>query len=244
MSLRRTFATSGRVLRQLGHDKRTLALIFLVPCVLLVFVRFAFQSELYVFNQIAPMVLGIFPLIIMFLVTSIATLRERTAGTLDRLMTMPIAKLDFVLGYALAFSLLGLIQASLASFVVIGLLDVPVAAGALPMLLGAVLAAFLGTAFGLFVSAFASSEFQAVQFLPAFIFPQLLTCGLFVPREHMAKGLQWFSDIMPMSYSVDAMKQITTHSTWTGTLWRDFVVVVAIALGVLVLGSITIRRQD
>lgn len=244
MSVWRTLATSGRVLRQLAHDKRTLALIFLLPCVLITLVKYIFQSEEQLFNQFAPMVLGIFPLIIMFLVTSIATLRERTAGTLDRLMTMPISKLDFVLGYALAFSLLGLIQASLASWVVIGLLDVPVAAGALPMLLGAVLAAFLGTAFGLFTSAFASSEFQAVQFLPAFIFPQLLTCGLFVPREHMAKGLQWFADIMPMTYSVDAMKQIATHSNWTGVLVRDFVVVVAIALGVLVLGSITIRRQD
>jgi len=243
MSFKRTLATTGRVLRQLGHDKRTLALIFLVPCVLLIFVRFAFQSNLHIFDRIAPLVLGIFPLIIMFLVASIATLRERTIGTLDRLMTMPIAKLDFVLGYALAFSLLGLIQASLASLV-IGLLDVPVAAGAIPMLLGAVLAAFLGTTFGLFVSAFASSEFQAVQFLPAFVFPQLLTCGLFVPREQMAKGLQWFADIMPMSYSVDAMKQVASHSTWTGALVRDFVVVVVIALGVLVLGSITIRRQD
>jgi len=244
MSPRRTLATSGRVLRQLRHDKRTLALIFLLPCVLLVLVKYIFQSEQALFNSFAPMVLGIFPLIIMFLVTSIATLRERTLGTLDRLMVTPISKLDFVLGYALAFSLLALVQACLASFVVIELLDVPVLAGVLPMLVGAVLAAFLGTAFGLFTSAFASSEFQAVQFLPAFIFPQLLVCGLFVPREQMAKGLQWFADVMPMSYSVDAMKQIASHSYWTGALTRDLMVVVAFALGVLVLGSITIRRQD
>jgi ABC-2 type transport system permease protein len=173
MSPRRMFATAGRVLRQLSHDKRTIALIFLLPCMLLVLVKYIFQNEAELFNQFAPMVLGIFPLIIMFLVTSIATLRERTLGTLDRLMTSPMGKLDFVLGYAIAFSLLALVQACLASFVVIGLLDVPVAAGALPVLIGAVLAAFLGTAFGLFTSAFASSEFQAVQFLPAFIFTQL-----------------------------------------------------------------------
>jgi len=139
---------------------------------------------------------------------------------------------------------LALVQACLASFMLLVLLDVPVAAGALPMLAGAVLAAFLGTTFGLFVSAFASSEFQAVQFLPAFVFPQLLVCGLFVPREHMAKGLQWLSDVMPMTYSVDAMKQVAEHSAWTGMLWRDLAVVVAVALGVLVLGSVTIRRQD
>ena len=244
MSPRRTFAIAGRVLRQLHHDKRTIALIFLLPCVLLILVRYIFQSEILLFNTFAPMVLGIFPLIIMFLVTSIATLRERTAGTLDRLLTTPMSKLDFVLGYALAFSLLALVQACLASWVVIGLLDVPVAAGALPVLIGAVLAAFLGTAFGLFTSAFASSEFQAVQFLPAFIFPQLLVCGLFVPREAMAKGLQWFADIMPMTYSVDAMKQIAAHARWTGQLTHDLIVVVAFALGVLILGSITIRRQD
>jgi ABC-2 type transport system permease protein len=212
--------------------------------VLLVLVKYIFQNEQPLFNSFAPLVLGIFPLIIMFLVTSIATLRERTTGTLDRLMTTPISKLDFVFGYALAFSLLGLVQACLASWVVIGLLDVPVLSGVLPVLIGAVLAAFLGTAFGLFTSAFASSEFQAVQFLPAFIFPQLLTCGLFVPREQMARGLQWFADIMPMSYSVDAMKQIASHATWTGTLTRDLIVVVTFALGVLVLASATIRRQD
>lgn len=244
MSPRRTFATAGRVLRQLRHDKRTLALIFLLPCVLIMLVKYIFQQESRVFDNFAPMVLGIFPLIILFLVTSIATLRERTAGTLDRLLTTPMGKLDFVLGYALAFSLLALIQACLASWVVIGWLGVPVAAGAVPVLVGAVLAAFLGTAFGLFTSAFASSEFQAVQFLPAFIFPQLLTCGLFVPRDHMAKILQWFADIMPMSYSVDAMKQIALHGNWTGVLTRDLIVVVAFALGVLALGSITIRRQD
>lgn len=244
MSPRRTLATAGRVLRQLCHDPRTLGLIFIVPCGLLIVVRYIFEGQLPVFNQFAPQVLGIFPLTVMFLVTSITTLRERTIGTLDRLMTMPLSKLDFVAGYALAFSFIALIQAGLATWVITGLLGVPVAAGPLPVLLGAVLAAFLGTALGLFVSAFASSEFQAVQFLPAFIFPQLLTCGLFVAREHMAKGLQWFADVMPMTYSVDAMKQLTAHAAWTSAITHDFTVVIAIAIGVLILGSVTIRRQD
>lgn len=244
MSPRRTVATAGRVLRQLRHDPRTLGLVFIVPCGLLILVRYIFQGQTAMFDQFAPQVLGIFPLTVMFLVTSIATLRERTIGTLDRLMTLPISKLDFVLGYALAFSFIALIQACLASWVIIGLLDVPVAAGPLPVLLGAVLAAFLGTALGLFASAFASSEFQAVQFLPVFIFPQLLTCGLFVAREHMAKPLQWFADAMPMTYSVDAMKRLTLNAAWDSTVTRDFIIVIAVAVGVLILGSITIRRQD
>ncbi|HVV66606.1 MAG TPA: ABC transporter permease [Candidatus Saccharimonadales bacterium] len=243
MSLRRTFATAVRVLRQLRHDPRTLALIFLVPPVLLTILKYVFQDQRE-FDAIAPMILGIFPLVVMFIVTSIATLRERTIGTLDRLMTMPLSKLDLIFGYAAAFSLVALVQACIASAVVLGLLGVTVLGGTLPVLIGAVASAFLGTALGLFLSAFARSEFQAVQFMPAFIFPQLLTCGLFVPRDQMAKVLQWFADIMPLTYSVDAMKQISLHVTWTGTLTRDLIVVVAYGLAVLVLGSVTIRRQD
>lgn len=243
MSPTKTLATTRRVLRQLSHDKRTIALIILVPCVLLIILRYVFDSQPALFSQIAPMILGIFPLIIMFIVTSITTLRERKTGTLDRLMTMPISKLDLVLGYALAFTLIALVQAVLASLVVLGLLGVTVLAGTWPVLVSAAAAGFLGTTLGLFVSAFASSEFQAVQFMPAFVFPQLLTCGLFAPREQMATFLQWFSDVMPLTYAVDAMKEVTQHTAWTGTLTRDLVVVAGCGLLALVLGSLTIRRR-
>jgi ABC-2 type transport system permease protein len=216
----------------------------LVPCGLLIIFRFVFQGNLAVYNSIAPMILGIFPLTTMFLITSIATLRERTIGTLDRLMTYPISKLDFVFGYALAFALLSLVQALLASAVVLGVLRVTVMGGTVAVLISAVVAALLGTSLGLFMSAFATSEFQAVQFLPAFIFPQLLTCGLFVARDHMAVVLQWFADIMPLTYSVDAMKQVTLHSQWTGILTRDLLVVVGFGVVALILGSTTIKRRE
>jgi len=244
MSPRRTTATAGRVLRQLLHDPRTLGLIFVVPCALLILVKYVFDGQPTIFNSIEPMMLGVFPLTIMFLITSIATLRERTTGTLDRLMTMPISKLDFVLGYAIAFAIVAAAQALLATWLVIGWLAVPVAAGGLPMLFGAVLGGFLGTSLGLFISAFARTEFQAVQFLPALIFPQLLTCGLIISRDHMASWLQTFSDYMPMTYSVDAMKRVTTETQWSSQLTHDFIIVVAVAIGVLVLGAVTIRRRD
>lgn len=244
MSLAKTLATATRVLRQLQHDRRTLGLLFVVPPVLISLLKYVFQGEPQTFNGLAPMLLGIFPMVMMFLITSIATLRERSSGTLDRLMTMPISKLDFILGYALAFSLIALIQAVITETVVLGLLQVSVMGGALATLVGAVLAAFLGTALGLFASAFARSEFQAVQFMPAFILPQLLTCGLFVARSQMAKPLQWFANVMPLTYSVDAMKQVTSFSSWTPTYTKDIVVVVGFALVALGLGSITIRRQE
>jgi ABC-2 type transport system permease protein len=244
MSLARTLATARRVLRQLSHDRRTLALLFVVPPVLITILKYVFQGESLVFDHLAPMLLGIFPMVMMFLITSIATLRERTSGTLERLMTMPTDKLDFILGYALAFSLVALLQACITAGVMLGILGVTVLGGTLATLIGAISAAFLGTALGLFVSAFASSEFQAVQFMPAFIFPQLLTCGLFVPREHMAKLLQWFADVVPLTYSVDALKQVTNYAAWSTTLSRDLLVVFGYGVLALILGSITIRRQE
>ncbi|MEO8785257.1 MAG: ABC transporter permease [Candidatus Saccharimonadales bacterium] len=244
MSGYKTLATASRVLRQLRHDPRTLVLIMLVPSLLLVMLKYVYQGEPAIFNQLAPMILGIFPLIIMFIVTSIATLRERSAGTLDRLMTMPMAKLDFILGYALAFAVLALLQSAIASAVVLGLLGVTVAGGPMALIIGAVASGLLGMSLGLFLSAFATSEFQAVQFMPAFIFPQLLTCGLFIGRDHMARGLQWFANVMPLTYAVDAMKQVTSHTAWTGQLSRDLLVVAGCCLVALLLGSLTIRRQE
>jgi ABC-2 type transport system permease protein len=244
VSPRRVAATSLRVLQQLAHDPRTLALALIVPGVLLIILKYVFQDEPRLYDSLAPMILGIFPLTVMFIITSIATLRERTTGTLDRLMTLPISKLDFIFGYALAFALLSLVQASIASAVVLGLLKVSVLGGTIPVLVSAMVAALLGTSLGLFMSAFAGSEFQAVQFMPAFILPQLLTCGLFVAREHMARPLQWFADIMPLTYSVDAMKQVTTQSTWTSVLTRDLLLVIGYAIVALILAAITIRRQE
>jgi ABC-2 type transport system permease protein len=244
MGIRKTFVTSKRVLSQLRHDRRTLALVFIVPPVLLTILKYVFHGELGVFDSIAPMLLGIFPMTMMFLITSIVTLRERSSGTLNRLMTMPISKFDFIFGYAIAFCLLGLVQALISGGVMLGLLHVAVIGGTISTMIVAVLAAFLGTALGLFTSAFARSEFQAVQFLPAFILPQLLMCGLFVARSEMAKPLQWFADILPLTYSVDAMKQVTFDSSWTGILTRDLTVVACFAIVALILGATTIRRQE
>lgn len=244
MSPYKTLMTAQRVLRQLRHDSRTVALLFVVPPVLLTILKYVFQEKPLVFDSVAPMILGIFPLIMMFVVTSIATLRERRSGTLDRLMTMPIRKIDFIAGYALAFFVVALLQAVIATAVMLGPLDVSVEGGTAATLLGATTAALLGTALGLFASAFARTEFQAVQFMPAFIFPQLLTCGLFVAREAMARPLQWFADIMPLTYSVDFMQHVTEQAAWTATHSWDLVVVLGFTLVSLILSSITIRRQE
>ena len=244
MSPRRLLATTGRVLTQLRHDPRTVGLILGMPIILLTLMKYVYDQQPKAFDAVAPMLLGIFPLLVMFLVTSIATLRERTSGTLDRLMTQPISKLDFIFGYALAFSIVGFVQALLATLLIAGPLGVTINAGIGPLLATAVAAAFLGTAFGLFVSAFAHNEFQAVQFVMPIIMPQVLLCGMFIARDHMADVLYKISDWLPLTYSVDAMKQATMHATWTDDLSKDLWIVVGSAVVALILGAVTIRRRE
>jgi ABC-2 type transport system permease protein len=239
----RTLATARRVLRQLSHDPRTIALLMLVPAVLLVLLYFVFDANPQSFDSIGASLLGIFPLTTMFLVTSIATLRERTSGTLERLLSMPLGKGDLITGYAIAFSLLAIVQASLATALAIWALDIDIAGSPWLLLLVALLDAVLGTALGLFVSAFASSEFQAVQFMPAVIFPQLLLCGLFAPRDTMQPVLEAISNVLPMSYAVDGMNEVLRNTDITGDFVRDAVVMAGSALFVLVLGAATLRRR-
>lgn len=244
MSPRRTLATAGRVLAQLRHDKRTVALIIVVPIALETLLKWVYNSTPQVFNQIGLPLLGIFPLITMFLVTSVATLRERTTGTLERLLAMPMGKVDLILGYQLGFGLMAVIQSLAATSVAVWLLGLEVAGPLWSAMLVSVLVAELGTALGLAVSAFAKTEFQAVQFMPAIVTPQLLLCGLLAPRDSMQTALRWLSDVLPMSYAVDAMKAITVEATVSGTTWRNMVIIAAFCAGGLVLGSATLRRRS
>ncbi|MYT98610.1 MULTISPECIES: ABC transporter permease [unclassified Streptomyces] len=243
LSLSRTTATAARVLRQLHHDPRTIALLLLVPVLMITLLRYVFDGAPGTFDSIGASLLGIFPLITMFLVTSIATLRERTSGTLERLLALPLGKGDLIAGYALAFGAVAVVQSVLATAVSVWLLGLDVTGSPWLLLLVALLDALLGTALGLFVSAFAASEFQAVQFTPAVIFPQLLLCGLFVPRDRMHPVLEAISNVLPMSYAVDGMDQVVRHSDLTGAFLRDVAVVAGSALLVLCLGAVTLRRR-
>jgi len=242
--MRRTFLTARRVLQQLSHDKRTLALLFVAPPAIIAIFRFVFGEQEQVFNYLAPALIGIFPLVMMFLVTSIATLGERKSGTLARLMSMPVGKADFLLGYALAFAVLAAVQATITGLVIIYGFGIEVEGGEGLTIFSAILSGLLGTSMGLFASAFARTEFQAIQFMPVFIVPQLLTCGLLVPRAQMNEVLQWLSDILPMTYSNDLMTQITITSSWSSSHTTDVLVILGFAVGLLILGALTIRRRE
>jgi ABC-2 type transport system permease protein len=241
--LRATFATTHRILRQLSHDPRTIALIFIVPCVLMALLRWLFDENDRLFSQIAPALLGVFPFVIMFIITSITTLRERTTGTMERLMAMPIGKLDLTFGYMFAFGLLAIVQALLVSALVLYVFNIDVAGPHWFLIVMALVDSLLGAALGLFVSAFARTEFQAVQFMPAFVLPQVLIGGLFLPLSQMPDLLEKVAYFLPLTYAIDALNSVTKNTDVTGDAWRDLLVVAAFTIGALFLGAATLRRK-
>ena len=243
MNPRVTLAVAGRVLVQLRRDRRTLAMLLVLPFALITLLWWMFQDTPGpLFDRLGPGLLAMFPFIIMFLVTSVTTLRERSSGTLERLLAMPMGKLDFLLGYALAFALVAAVQSALAVAVSVGLLGLDVAGPVWLLMVVAVVDAVLGSALGLFVSAFAQTEFQAVQFMPAIVIPQILLCGLFVARDQLPDVLGAISDVLPLSYAIDAM-QALGRSPDVSPVLGDVGVVAGFAVVALALGAATLRRR-
>ena len=236
-------ATALRVLSQLRRDPRTIALIVGVPCLLEFLLKEIFAGRPEVFQHVGAPLLGLFPFVSMFVVTSVTMLRERTSGTLERLMSLPLAKVELLLGYAIAFALAAVVQAAAVSALAFGALGLHVGGPRPAVVALAVCNATLGMALGLFASAFARTEFQAVQFLPAVVFPQLLLCGLFVERRDMARWLRAISDVMPLTYAYDALARVSRAGPYGTWFVADVAVAVGGALLALVLGAATLRRR-
>ncbi|GAA0374507.1 transport permease protein [Acrocarpospora corrugata] len=237
-----TLATARRIMSQLRNDRRTVALMVLVPTLVIVLLYYVMDDQRS-FAAWAPVLLCVFPFLVMFLVTSIGTLRERTSGTLERLMASPLAQLDLLLGYGLAFGVMACLQVALALTVSLTWLDMRLAGSLWPLVLVSLLNALLGTALGLLCSAFARTEFQAVQFMPVVMIPQILLGGILVPRDQMATVLEWVSNVLPMSYAIEAMKLAVMGADLNGDFWRDVAVVAGSILLALGLGAATLRRR-
>ncbi|MFE4727070.1 ABC transporter permease [Microbacterium sp. NPDC056736] len=237
-----TVATAGRVLRQLSHDPRSIALMLVAPSLLVGLFAWLFSDLDGVFDQFGGPILALFPFIVMFLITSITTLRERRSGTLERLMTTPIRKTDFILGYGLAFGLMATLQAIVTVTFAVWVCGLDVDGPLWQLGLVAVVDAILGSALGLFASAFARTEFQAVQFMPLIVFPQIILGGLFMPREDMPDALYQISKVLPLSYAIDTINAVTAGDEgWD--VFAPLLVVVAFAVGSLILASLTLRRR-
>ena len=242
MTPSRTLATTRRVLSQIRHDPRTVVLLLLVPSLLIGLVAWIF-SDTTVFDTVGPAMIALFPFIVMFLVTSITTLRERRTGTLERLLSMPLGKGDLILGYTLAFGLLAVLQSSIAVLFAVTVCGLQIDGSVGLLVAVAVADAVLGTTLGLLASAFARTEFQVVQFMPVIVFPQILLGGIFLPRDQLPDVLQTISDWLPLSHAIDALNAIATGSEDDAYVLGELLIILAWIVGAVVLGSITLRRR-
>lgn len=242
-------ATTGRILRQLAADHRSVAMILVVPSLIITLMYFMFQNAPHQpghptpFNNACLIMLGVFPLVVMFLITSITMQRERVSGTLERILTTPLRRFDLLAAYGTAFSIAAAAQATLACVVAFWFLGLDTAGSPILVFLIAIINAVLGVGLGLLCSAFARTEFQAVQFMPVVIVPQLLLCGIIVPRAALPDWLQWISNALPASYALEALQQVGAHSELTAVAARDIAIVVGFAVLALCLAAATLRRR-
>jgi ABC-2 type transport system permease protein len=242
-------ATTLRILRQLAADHRSIAMILAVPVLVITLMYFMFENAPHrpgaptPFDNACLILLGLFPLFVMFIITAITMQRERASGTLERILTTPLRRLDLLLAYGTAFSIAAAVQATLACAVAFWLLGFDTAGSPFWVFLIAIVNAMLGVGLGLLCSAFARTEFQAVQFIPLVMVPQLLLAGIIVPRALMATWLEWISNAMPASYALEALQQVGAHTELTGVAVRDILVVLGFAIAALCLAAATLRRR-
>lgn len=243
------FATIARIGAQLRRDPRTIALVLLLPTLLMTLLYYVYVNvpvppgSASPFDSIGPTMLAVLPMMLMFIVTSVAMLRERTSGTLERLLTTPLSRWNLLASYGAVFGLLGVAQATLLAGVLLGPMGVEITGSFWMILLVALLDAVVGVAFGLLASAFARTEFQAVQFMPAFIGPQIFLCGLFAPREYLPDVLRVIGDWLPMTWAVRAVQDVQANADVTSDTWRYVAMLAGLAVVMLFVAARSMPRQ-
>ncbi len=232
---------AGRVIRQLIRDRRTIALIIIVPMVVMTLIGLSFPEGI-VLDRIAPALLATMVLFFSFLLTGISFLRERSQGTMERLMASPVSRLDVVLGYLFGFFIFALAQTLIILLFTIYVLDVNYYGDLWQIFVFQIIIIAGAVNLGIFTSTFARNEFQMVQFIPLILFPQIFLCGVIWPVEQMPEYLQWIGKFMPLKYGVDGLRDIMLSGMSLIDVWFELLVLVGFAVVTSVLATLTLRR--
>ncbi len=236
------FTIAQRIVRQIGRDRRTLGLIIVVPVVVMTLIGLSFPDRT-MLNYIAPALLATIALFFSFLLTGISFLRERSQGTLERLMATPVSRLDVALGYLFGLSVFAVLQTLIIFFFTIYVLDVTYQ-GELWQILVFQLIIIVGSVnLGIFTSTFARNEFQVIQFIPLIILPQVFLGGILWPVEQMPDYLRWVSNVLPLTYAVDGLQEVMLAGKNLVDVWLDLVVLAGYTMITSILAALTIRRS-
>lgn len=229
-----------RTIMQISRDRRTLALIFIVPLVIASLFGVSIPDKM-VLNLTLPAMLATLILFFGFLLSGIAFLRERSQGTRERLMASPVSRLDILGGYLMGFLLFAVVQTLILFFYSVYVLKVDFHGALWQIILFQILIGILAVCLGIFISAFARNEFQMVQFIPLIIVPQVFVCGLIFPVNQMPDYLQWLAKVLPLTYGVDGIRALMLQGKSLLDIGKEISVLVAYAIGLLILAGISLR---
>jgi len=244
MSPDRIFAIARRVILQLVRDRRTMILIIIVPIVIMLTVDLSFPQNTgqQVLDYMAPGILAFIALFLAFLLTGVSFLRERTQGTMERLLASPVSRADIVLGYPLGFLPFAVIQSLIVLLFTIYVLGVGYGGHLWQVLIFLILVTTVAINLGIFVSTFARNEFQVIQFIPLVILPQGFLCGLLWPIEQMNEYLQWIAKVMPLTYAISGLQDIMLKGYGLLDASLDLIILASFAVVLLLLAATTLRR--
>jgi len=239
-----SFTIANRIINQIIRDRRTLALILIVPIVVMTLIWLSFPKELGMLDYIAPALLATLALFFGFLLTGISFLRERSQGTLERLMASPVTRADIVIGYLLGFFLFALLQSLIIVLFTVYALNIHYTGALWQIFVFQVVILIGAINLGIFISAFARNEFQMVQFIPLIILPQVFLCGLLWPVEQMNTVLQWIAKFLPLTYAVDGLRGIMVNSKSLADVGGDLAVLAGFALAMSFITALSLRRGN
>lgn len=201
------------------------------------------SEDLKVLDYFAPMFIAYIGFFLIFLLTSVSFLRERTQGTMERLSASPVTRLELVLGYMLGFGLFSMIQAAVLVLFTVFVLQIKYSGNLLSVFV-VTLALVLGAVnLGILLSAFARNELQAIQFIPLVILPQVFLSGLLWPVQEMPAWLQTVARVMPLTYAIEALTSIMVRGQTLATIWPNLAVLLAFATIIAILAATTVRRE-
>jgi len=232
---------AGRIVRQIIRDRRTIVLIIIVPLVVMSLIGLSFP-EGGILDYIAPAMLATLAIFFSFLLTGISFLRERSQGTMERLMASPVSRLDIVVGYLLGFFLFALTQTLIIVLFTIYALGVNFYGDLWQIFVFQIVVIAGAVTLGIFTSTFARNEFQMVQFIPLIIVPQVFLCGVIWPVEQMPEYLQWLSAVLPLTYAVDGLRDIMLSGKSLLDVGFELAVLGGFTVATSILAAITLRR--